>query len=301
MRVLLAIDGSGPSALAIDLVVSIAWPTDTTVTIVTALPDDVDVFGGPWPAAAMVQAPEVRERLEAEVRTELRAAAERLARPGLVIDTRLLRGRAATQLVAEATREHADLIVLGARGHGTLDRMLLGSVSAEVVGHAPCPVLVARGGKVHGVLVATDASPSAIEAAALIGRDGFLAGVEARVISVVDVPIPWWTGMAADASWVASAYVDARDASREDVATYAEQAAEQLRGNGLKTSVVTREGDAAEEILAEAAAWGADLIVVGSRRQGAITRGLLGSVSRNVLEHASVSVLVGGGPTHPTG
>jgi nucleotide-binding universal stress UspA family protein len=301
MRVLLAIDGSGPSALGIDLVASIAWPSDTMITIVTALPDDVDVFGGPWPGAAMIQAPEIRERLEADIRTELRAAADRLAQPGLVIDTRLLRGRAATQLLAEAARERADLIVLGARGHGTLDRMLLGSVSAEVVGHAPCPVLVARGRSIHGGLVATDASPSAIGAAAMIGKDGFLAGVEARVISVVDVPIPWWTGMAADASWVASAYVDAREASRRDVATEAERATEQLRANGLKTSVVTREGDAAQEILAEAAAWGAELIVVGSRRQGAITRGLLGSVSRNVLEHASVSVLVGGGPSHQTG
>lgn len=298
MRVLLAIDGSEPSALDRDLVAGIAWPSGTFVTIVTALPDDMDLFGGPWPAAAMIQAPDVKERLETEVRTALETAASQLTRPGLNVGTRLLRGRAASQLLVEAAREPADLIVIAARGHGTLERMLLGSVSTEVVGHAPCPVLVARGTGIRRVLIATDGSASAVQAADLVGRDGFLADVEARVMSVVDVPIPWWTGMAADPSWVASAYVDAREATRGHVAALAETGAERIRANGIQVSTVTREGDAAEAILTEAATWHADLIVVGSRRQGAIARGLLGSVSRNVLQHAAMSVLVGGGPAH---
>ena len=43
-----------------------------------------------------------------------------------------------------ATELSADLVVVGSRGLGRLDRLLLGSVSTSVVQRAPCPVLVVR-------------------------------------------------------------------------------------------------------------------------------------------------------------
>ena len=42
-------------------------------------------------------------------------------------------------------RLDADLIVLGARGLGTVKRLLRGSVSEQVLRHARCPVLIVRG------------------------------------------------------------------------------------------------------------------------------------------------------------
>jgi universal stress protein A len=48
------------------------------------------------------------------------------------------------EIVSAATRERADLIVLGTHGRGGLDRALLGSVADRVIRLAPCPVLSVR-------------------------------------------------------------------------------------------------------------------------------------------------------------
>ena len=45
---------------------------------------------------------------------------------------------------AGSRREHADLIVMGAKGLGAIARFLIGSVSTRVVQHANCAVLVVR-------------------------------------------------------------------------------------------------------------------------------------------------------------
>ena len=48
------------------------------------------------------------------------------------------------KIMEAASKHHADLIVMGAKGLGAIDRFLLGSVSTRVVQHAHCPVLVVR-------------------------------------------------------------------------------------------------------------------------------------------------------------
>lgn len=53
-----------------------------------------------------------------------------------------VRGSADEQVVQFASEHGSDLIVVGSRGLGGFDRMTLGSVSAYVAHHAPCPVLV---------------------------------------------------------------------------------------------------------------------------------------------------------------
>lgn len=53
-------------------------------------------------------------------------------------------GRPADVLVQEAEESGADLIVVGTRGHGAAKQLFLGSVSTNVVHHAPCDVLIVR-------------------------------------------------------------------------------------------------------------------------------------------------------------
>ena len=56
----------------------------------------------------------------------------------------LLTGVAYAKIVALATDERADLIVIGTHGLGSFERALLGSVADRVVRLAPCPVLTVR-------------------------------------------------------------------------------------------------------------------------------------------------------------
>jgi nucleotide-binding universal stress UspA family protein len=73
--------------------------------------------------------------------SELRAAAKSA---GVPLETRVVVGHVADQIVQQATSEHADLIVMGHRGKSLIERWLLGSVSKRVISYAHCSVLVVR-------------------------------------------------------------------------------------------------------------------------------------------------------------
>jgi nucleotide-binding universal stress UspA family protein len=53
-------------------------------------------------------------------------------------------GNPADVIVQEAEDSHADLIVVGTRGLNAAQRVFMGSVSTNIVHHAPCDVLVVR-------------------------------------------------------------------------------------------------------------------------------------------------------------
>lgn len=68
--------------------------------------------------------------------------AGRVSSAGLAVNTRIESGVAAQEIVKTAKDVGADLIVVGSHGAGFLATVLVGSVAARVIRHAPCPVLV---------------------------------------------------------------------------------------------------------------------------------------------------------------
>ncbi|HET9457813.1 MAG TPA: universal stress protein [Candidatus Limnocylindrales bacterium] len=293
MRILVAIDGSDPASTAVELVANLALPPGSTVEVLEAVESGVELFGGPWPAIGLVDADRLEDDLREQATRTVAAAAERLVRPGLTVERAVVRGRPASVIVNEALRIAADVIVVGSRGHGTIQDMLLGSVSAEVVDHATVPVLVARGHSIDRVILAWDGSSAASSAAALLPKWPIFGGSTIRVLSVTDVRTPWWTGFPeAGSPEMMTLYVEAADGARQQSDELVREMAARLAADGLTVERERRDGDAAAEIIAAARTWHANLVVVGTHGRTGVARLLLGSVARNVLHHVPSSVLI---------
>ncbi|MGH7180751.1 MAG: universal stress protein [Nitrospiraceae bacterium] len=74
----------------------------------------------------------------------VRQRAQQLIQAGFTAEPVCKVGDPAEEIMKMASRQHADLIVMGAKGLGILDRVILGSVSMQVMQYADCPVLVVR-------------------------------------------------------------------------------------------------------------------------------------------------------------
>lgn len=298
-RVLLAVDGSPASLVARDLVASLAWPRDTAIRVVGVLEETRALFGVPWLAVAPLDMAELEAKAALAMRAAARETAAGLRAAGVAAEGVLLRGRPASAIVEEARRVDSQLIVVGSHGHERLERALLGSVSGEVVDHAPAPVLVARTPTVRRIILADDGSAEAAGARHLVAEWPIFHDIPVTVVSVADVTlrppaelVPFELAGRAEPAGRTEPLSGAYGTSRAVHGRIAEEGAAELAEAGLAVSVNVRAGHAAEEIMRAAVEGGADLIVAGSRGHSALERLLLGSVARDVLLHAACSVLI---------
>lgn len=292
MRALLAYDGSTGADKAVALAAAIAWPSNSVIRVVNVFEPIMTPISGSWDGGAAL-APELDESMTTYVKDMMREVLGRLRSSDRTVESKMLHGRAADAIIDDARDFGADVVIVGSRGHGTIASLLLGSVSSEVVDHAPCPVLVARTTDLTRVVFATDGSPSAGAAELILSTWPIFAGVPIGVVSVADIVRPWTTGIAPTMyGQVLDAYAaEVRDAKIEHEGMAADTAT-RLRDGGRVADAEVRAGDAAEEIIAVVEQQRADLAVLGSRGRTGLTRLLLGSVARNVLSGSTASVLI---------
>lgn len=249
------------------------------------------VYGGDSPEDA---APEAGWRSELQDRAdeELRSARQ------------LLGSRSRTEVIPSygvspadglhrlADQQSADLLVVGvSRRHG-LGQIRPGSVTEQTLHGSPCGVAVAPTGYADGsaqrgpfrtVLAAYDSSPESEFALAVSARIAAAAGARLRIVNVVEQSVLWIGGYMGP-----GAGRDARD--------YLREALDRARSRAEVTPGIRRvetkmlDGDAASA-LGQAAAT-ADLLVLGSRNHGPLSKVLLGSVSARLVRVPPCPLLV---------
>ena len=133
------IDGSAHSARALEWAIHQAAISHAPVTVLTVHPVPMNAWTGtpmmlPRDADDQEEAREAAEEMTAKALSQLGDA-----QPSSVT-VRAISGFPALELI-EASRT-ADLMVVGSRGGGGFGKLLIGSVSNQVVHHAHCPVVV---------------------------------------------------------------------------------------------------------------------------------------------------------------
>lgn len=203
-----------------------------------------------------------------------------------------IRRRAVSGLAASAlleASEGADLLVVGARGLGGFRRLLLGSVSTEVLHHAECAVAIVR--EVHHpreqpehVVVGVDGSATSRRALAWALDTARLHGATVEIVTAWTLAEPITRRMTG---------AGMSDAPLEDVARWTIDTALDASDTSGLPQPVTRTvafGSPAAAVLD--AGQRADLIVLGSRGIGGFAALLLGSVSHHVAQHATCPVVI---------
>lgn len=203
----------------------------------------------------------------------------------------------AHSILNEAETANVDLIVLGARGHSTIGRILLGSVSDTVATHAPCSVLVVRTDAEDAtadepirMTLAYDRSSGSQRAVHDVKHFQWGSDASAHVLSIVPVT-----------NFFGPEYLVGIEENYQEQADMARIQAEQLVGE-LSPMIpqvdaqVARGEHVGEAILLAAEENRSNLIVVGNSGHGMLSELILGSTSKYVLRHAPCSVWIARAP-----
>jgi nucleotide-binding universal stress UspA family protein len=293
MKILLATDGSEHSEGAARFLTSLNLSPKDEITVfhvISGVPfkDDTESYH----EAVMKMKQEIAPRI-------LDSTVEKLGPVKAKISTALVDGDPGKAIMDIAMDTDMNLVVMGARGLKGIKSFLLGSVTRWVAINSPKPALFIRppqwqvSEKVR-ILFATDGSECAYTAAKFLASVPFRDDAEVTILNVV------WPAL----SDIPERYAMEIDERMKDVVArsrtedYAESerliedTGKILRERFSKVEELTRSGDTAHEILESAEKLNADIIAVGSRGLKGI-KGMLGSVSRNILGHSKCSVLIG--------
>jgi nucleotide-binding universal stress UspA family protein len=138
--VIVGVDGSPASALALDWAARYVQATGGRLRAILAWHYPSQVSPSPPGVAPESITSEVEQAKHDELRKQITQVLG--DPPPLHVDARIAYGHPAQALIEESA--DAALLVVGSRGHGGFKGLLLGSVSANCVTHAPCPVTVVR-------------------------------------------------------------------------------------------------------------------------------------------------------------
>lgn len=289
LRVLLATDGSSNAEDATWLVSQMAksQPLEVILMTVIQLPE----VGGMVAVESWL--PELLEK-EQQTAAEIHAAASKVFEGTSATVTSVIReGLVGHEILVEAKERHVDLVVIGAKGHTALDRILLGSVSDYVATHVPCSALVVRPTGLKSepdrairVAVGFDDSLSSERAVDEFQRFRLPQELQLDVVAVCHVVRTFRQDLLPNVA-------EARAKMREGYSHAAAAGAHALQRltPHVRSHVIEAE-HIGQAIVDFADGHRIDFTVVGDTERGMLGRIFIGSVSRYVLRHAGCSVWI---------
>jgi nucleotide-binding universal stress UspA family protein len=276
-KILVAFDGSESSRNALRQAIKLAQVEKSWIKVLAVVPSyegELDLTG----------VKNIREVLKGPAAKLLSEAEEIAKAEGATIITGVEQGKAYERIVDVADAENCDLIVMGRRGLHRLERMLMGSVTARVIGHASRDVLVVPRDASIGwknILLATDGSKYSETALEHAVNFATAYGGELTAISVVDVNDEFY----AQAPQLVDQMV-------EKSKTVLEEAANKAKAAGVKAETFIKEGDVHIKIVELAEEKKVDIIFMGSHGRTGLKRLLMGSVTEKVIGLSHCPVLV---------
>lgn len=276
-KILVAYDGSSSAKSALVAAGKIAEEEKSWIKVIAVVP----VYDGDIELTGVSNIKETIEGPVKRILAEAKAFAEDI---GLFILVNLEQGEPYEKIVQVADDEKCDLIVMGRRGVSHLERELMGSVTARVIGHTDKDVLVVPDGGLLGwerILVATDVSSKSEEAVELALS---LAQDHAAKLTVMTVVYTNDEFLALAPELVTNMVTKAKkmvDGIRDEA-----------KKAGVETSSVVREGEPYRAITAVAAELPANVIIMGSQGRRGLRKILMGSVTERTIGYAPCPVLV---------
>ncbi len=219
-------------------------------------------------------APDLMVRLEEEIRQQMEALKAEAAKMAVSLTPRVRRSVSVfSAILEEAAELRPAMIIMGRYGRTGLARLLMGSVTARVIGYSAVNVLVVPRQAIlafHRILVASDGSPYSLAAWEVALSMAKKAGSTLFGVSVVQ--------------------------EDEDL-NLAEEIVHQMRvaanQQGVPLQGLVPQGQQADDAIVQAALKNeVDLIILGSHGRTGLSRLLMGSVTERVIGHAPQPVLV---------
>ncbi len=283
MKILLATDGSEYATGAAKLLAHLPHkePLELTVLFVSYA---WEPYGSQEVVAWMERSLAAERERAVKVFQHIR---EMFSGADVKLECVFLNGQVGKTIIEQAKSRNIELVVMGAVGYSTFDRLLLGSTSDFVATHVHCSVLIVRPMELsqHGPRIcwAFDDSAAAHRAVQQIAK--FLWGRQTQmdVVQVVarselysEIPI------VIDIEGIKQQLLPKVQAAANELHRISEQVTPHVidaisPGSGL---------------VEFAQQHSSDLILMGDTGRGLLSRFLLGSVSRYVLRHAECSVWI---------
>ena len=136
-KILFALDSSEYSDKGLELVKTLAEDRKVPVVLLNVLLQIPDMVGNPAREDLMAEMHKMSEEMLDIARNKLEAR-------GIPVTTVVSQGYPSDEIISVAKSHGCDLIVMGAKGHGNIGGILLGSVSQKVLHYSEVPVLIAR-------------------------------------------------------------------------------------------------------------------------------------------------------------